>query len=341
MNEPKQTLLTIAIPTYNRRGLLQETLESVIPQVTDAMEVLIASNGSTDGTDSLMETYCRKYPFIRYIKRDVNKGIDANIHRCVLESSGKFVHLLSDDDILLPGAVDNIFDKIKRYPESGFFFYNICSFDSPFDLQKLKEPNFRSDFDLVFDDKNKFIRHIHVFATLMSSFVVNREIWNKVPDRTSYIGTDIYLSYVLFAHVAACEQVVFLARPSVAVRAQYTGSYRIFYAFAYQWSILLLKKAVALGYDRKIMKKIFRRCILTDLVPRVHAVKSGEIGSPIDRASVRYLVTSTYPFLNAWLFLYPALLLPVRLHKKIYDLYLYIESRAVRILLNIRDKYGL
>lgn len=49
MNNEK-FVLTIAIPTYNRRILLEECLEHVISQVDKDIEVLVCDNASTDGT---------------------------------------------------------------------------------------------------------------------------------------------------------------------------------------------------------------------------------------------------------------------------------------------------
>src|SRR6185369_9922770 len=176
-------LLTIAIPTYNRVKLLEETLLSVIPQVTSQVEVLVCSNASQDGTDELMGGYCSRYPFIRYLKSEVNRGIDANIHKCTEEAAGEFVHLLSDDDLLLPGTVADLFVKIETYPEADFFFLNIRSFHAPLSEASMLPPNFTAVDDIVYTDKNAFFEYIWVFSTLMSSFVLRRRVWRAFAER--------------------------------------------------------------------------------------------------------------------------------------------------------------
>lgn len=326
-----EVFLSIAIPTYNRSEFLKETLNSIIPQVVDGVEIVVSSNASTDQTDAVMQDYVNRFPFIRYVRSDINRGIDANIHRCTLESRGKYVHLMSDDDIVLPGTVAHLLDTIGRNPDAGFLFFNIQSFSGEFNENILGLSIFRADNDILFADKNKFIDYIWVFATFMSSFVFLKETWEKVSDKEKYIGTDIYLSYVLFEQLNSCTNSLFIARPSIAVRAQYTGSYRIFYAFAYQWSNLLLNRAIEIGYEKKTMRRVFNRTIILDLLARVYFIRSGRVKSRIDKQSLYYIFTSTYSFPSAWLLLYPSLVMPSKLTKLLLmmcqKIYLYLESR--------------
>src|SRR6185369_10367344 len=323
--------LSIAIPTYNRAEFLKETLNHIIPQVVDGVEIVVSSNASTDHTDVVMQDYVSRHPFIRFVRSDVNRGIDGNIHRCTLESRGKYVHLMSDDDIVLPGTVAHLLETIKKYPEAGFLFFNLQSFSGEFRTDNLCSPIFRAEKDIVFADKNKFIDYIWVFATFMSSFVFSKDTWSCVENKEKYIGTDIYLSYVMFEQLNHTTHALFIARPSIAVRAQYTGSYRIFYAFAHQWSRLLLERAIELGYDKKTMRRVFNRTIILDLVARVYFIKSRRVKSSIDKQSLQYIFASTYSFPSAWLLLYPSLVLPSKITKLLLmvcqNIYLFLEQR--------------
>ena len=65
-------LLTIAIPTYNRKNLLKRALESIISQLNSRIEVLVSDNASDDGTDEMMAEY---FPMIRYIKNETNRKV--------------------------------------------------------------------------------------------------------------------------------------------------------------------------------------------------------------------------------------------------------------------------
>ena len=96
-------LLTIAIPTYNRKNLLKRALDSIIPQLNSNIELLVSDNASNDGTDKMM-TNC--YLMVRYLKNEVNKGSDYNFLQCYKEARGKYVILLGSDDRLASGALN-------------------------------------------------------------------------------------------------------------------------------------------------------------------------------------------------------------------------------------------
>ena len=50
-------LISVVIPTYQRRDKLKVTLDSVLSQTYDNYEVLIMDDGSTDGTKEMISSY--------------------------------------------------------------------------------------------------------------------------------------------------------------------------------------------------------------------------------------------------------------------------------------------
>lgn len=261
--------LTIAIPTYNRYELLKQTLDSVLSQVREnkSIEVLVVDNDSIDNTENLM----KEYPAVKYIKNDINKGIDFNINKCVFEASGKYAHILSDDDLLVDGAVQKILSIIDN-EDIDFAFLNGVVFYDTFSNKILESGDkifLNEDADYYYTDKNQFLANIWIWATFVSSFVVKREKWISNKNLDSYIGTDILLSYALIDLLMISKKVVIIGKICVAIRAAYSGNYGIVYAFSYQWKKLLIEYTPTLGFNSFIMKKIFKKSILRDLFPRL------------------------------------------------------------------------
>jgi abequosyltransferase len=110
-----QTLISIAIPTYNRGKFLRKTLDRIMPQISELegrAEVCISNNGSTDNTESMVREFSEKYPnIIRYSKNEKNLGIDRNIFKVLEMSEGKFVWLMGDDDLV----VEDGFKKVAEF----------------------------------------------------------------------------------------------------------------------------------------------------------------------------------------------------------------------------------
>ena len=112
--------LSICIPTYNRLQFLKQSLVAITSQVNDnnssKVEIIISDNSSTDGTKAYLESFIAKNSSIsiKYFRQDSNVGADSNFLKTFELSRGEFVYLVSDDDILLPGAIDKLIDSIDH-----------------------------------------------------------------------------------------------------------------------------------------------------------------------------------------------------------------------------------
>lgn len=95
--------VSIIIPTYNRKQLLREAVESCLQQTFQDYEVLIVDDGSTDGTGEQAETLLKLEwrEKVRY-HRKVNGGV-SSAKNCGLKfARGEYVQFLDSDDLLRP-----------------------------------------------------------------------------------------------------------------------------------------------------------------------------------------------------------------------------------------------
>jgi len=312
--------LSIAIPTYNRSEQLIETLESILnqlPQINENIEIVISDNCSTDDTEICVKQYMEKHSFIKYHKNDVNQGIDFNIYKCTNLASGKYVHLLSDDDILMEGSISYILNLINKHNDISFFYLNGRGFDLDKDKNRIFDSNpvINKKDNEIFNNKNEFVTLLKTQITFISAFLLHRESWNMNMDKDRFIGTDIYLSYDLIHLLANSNKYMYISKDLVGVHKDYTaGNYRIFHAFAYQWRKLLLEEAVSIGFDKKIMRQLFSNSI-DGLEGRIKAIKRGGINANINLTALNNIVSSTYDTKVFWFKLLPALLKPAFIYR--------------------------
>lgn len=98
----KNPLLSVIIPTYNRKDMLKEAVDSVLQQDYDNMQIIVSDNASTDGTYILMEEYKALYDNIIYIRREKNLGPKINGYKAYEDyAQGKYIFFLCDDDYLI------------------------------------------------------------------------------------------------------------------------------------------------------------------------------------------------------------------------------------------------
>jgi len=100
------SLVTIAIPTYNRKDYLRLAVESALAQTHKEIEILISDNASTDGTASYLRGL--HDPRIVIIEQPTNLGMVGNFNACLTNARGEFFLMLSDDDVLKPHAIEEL-----------------------------------------------------------------------------------------------------------------------------------------------------------------------------------------------------------------------------------------
>ncbi len=91
--------LSIVIPTYNRRASLQVTLEGLARQDYPAsqFEVLVVSDGSTDGTDDFVRRSAARAPYDLTLLTQSNAGPARARNRGIDAAQGEIIVFLDDD----------------------------------------------------------------------------------------------------------------------------------------------------------------------------------------------------------------------------------------------------
>jgi glycosyltransferase involved in cell wall biosynthesis len=93
--------VSVIVPTYNRAGLLEQAIDSVLAQTFASFELIVVDDGSTDETSALLSGYAGR---IR-IKRQINRGVSAARNVGIAAASGEFIALLDSDDYWLPAKL--------------------------------------------------------------------------------------------------------------------------------------------------------------------------------------------------------------------------------------------
>lgn len=97
MNHP---IVSIVLPTINRANLLRLSIESVFKQTYKDWELLVIDDGSTDGTEKMMNQLEQNDSRIRYLRISKSNipGISDYLNFGIKSSRGKYIARLDDDD---------------------------------------------------------------------------------------------------------------------------------------------------------------------------------------------------------------------------------------------------
>ncbi|MBM3329444.1 MAG: glycosyltransferase [Calditrichaeota bacterium] len=118
--------ISILIPTYNRAHYLPQALESALGQDYPHFEVIVADDGSTDGTAEMMAHV--NDPRVRYLPGS-HAGAPATRNRAIRVARGEFVLWLDSDDILLPDLLKDYAVKLEQFPDADVIYGSLIAVD--------------------------------------------------------------------------------------------------------------------------------------------------------------------------------------------------------------------
>lgn len=110
MDNPR---FTVCIPTINRAGILGRAIESALNQ-SDDLEVVVVDNASTDDTAAVVASFPSR---VRYVKQPTRVSMAENHRTARHASTGQYVTLLYDDEVLLPGTLEQRGRILDEHPE--------------------------------------------------------------------------------------------------------------------------------------------------------------------------------------------------------------------------------
>lgn len=237
INDMENPKLSICIATYNRANYIGETLESIILQLTDEVEIVIVDGASTDNTQAVVQTYQEKCPAIRFFSLPEKGGVDQDYCRAVEYAHGEYCWLFPDDDLFIPGAIAVVLDHIR----SG---YSLVILNARAMTPDFSEVLTRKMLDIEADEviesadlDSLFVRAVS-FMSFIGCVVVNRSLWlNR--DKEQFWGTEFVHVGVIF-QAPLPRPALLVAEPQITIRygnAQWTS--RAFSIWMIKWPRLL------------------------------------------------------------------------------------------------------
>lgn len=105
-------LVSVIIPTYNRAGLVQEAVASVLDQTWRDFEILVVDDGSTDGTPEALSSWRA----VRVLRCRRRQGVAAARNLGVAQAQGEWLAFLDSDDLWLPKKLAQQMAYLQEHP---------------------------------------------------------------------------------------------------------------------------------------------------------------------------------------------------------------------------------
>ncbi|MFQ4141750.1 glycosyltransferase [Chlorogloeopsis sp. ULAP02] len=113
-----EPLISVNMITYNHEKYIGEAIQSVLEQTFTDFELVIVNDGSTDRTDEVIRSFSDSR--IRYICQE-NQGPSIAANNAALVARGKYIALMSGDDVCYPHRLERQYDCLSKSDKKVVF----------------------------------------------------------------------------------------------------------------------------------------------------------------------------------------------------------------------------
>ena len=282
MNVANKTL-SICIPTFNRASYLRECLESILTSASkylDHIEIVISDNASTDNTKHVVQGFQDRYSYIRYNRNEENV-FDENFFIAASLAKGDYIWIFADDDKMEKGTINEVLSAIDKGHNLIICNYSIWNKDL---TKKIKETRYGLKLDMNFHDSNKLLRTFGIGLQFVSSIIIKKDIFLKLPESEYTPFHEYGCSFLLsvYSGIRTYLDAIFISRPLVRYRGFNSNLSETdkWYKYFATGSTLLLEQLQRKGYSSRAIyaakHKVLKEYIMHDISYRKGNSKSLE-----------------------------------------------------------------
>lgn len=233
-NEP---LLSLCIATRNRADYIGQTLDNILEQCGKDVEVVVVDGASTDDTAAVVGKRAIGSSNLKYFPQTANSGIDGDFDKAVELASSKYCWLMSDDDLLVPGAVARVLAACREALDAVIVDAEVRTADLA-DVLVPRRLGFRGERHYSKTESDRLFVDCARHLNFIGGLVVRRDMWLS-RERKHYYGSEFIHVGVLF-QAPLSGGAIAIGEPLVQIRygvGNWTS--RSFQVWMFKWPNLI------------------------------------------------------------------------------------------------------
>jgi len=207
--------LSICIATLNRAAFLDETLDSIVSQAGEHVEIIVVDGASTDNTEDVVKKYRAAFSRLKYLRLEVKGGLDQDYNKTIGLAEGAYCWLFSDDDVLKSGAIRTVLDNMEK----GHALIVVNAEVRNSDLSTVIEPRLlkmKSDRVYPQTEGEQLFGDTANYLSFIGGVVIRRDLW-LARRKEEYFGTFFIHLGVIFQSALPGTSLV-IAEPLISIR---------------------------------------------------------------------------------------------------------------------------
>lgn len=102
--------VSIIVPVYNTEKYIRNTLESIVNQTYQNLDVICVDDSSPDNAVAIAEEYASKFGYIRVVHNSNNLGLEETRNHGLRVADGQYVTFLDSDDTIDPDMIERMLE---------------------------------------------------------------------------------------------------------------------------------------------------------------------------------------------------------------------------------------
>ncbi|HLE62202.1 MAG TPA: glycosyltransferase [Pyrinomonadaceae bacterium] len=216
-------LVTVIIPTYNRRRWIGECLDSVKEQTYPHVETLVIDDGSSDGTVEWLRTEPR-FAFAQIHVQPRNGGASEARNAGIQLARGELIAFIDSDDALARNHLATAVEIFRQHPDAGLF----CCDSTVIGPDSKVLHNGRTWHEIQGEIKRyplssgwRSLKDVFLFSNCFPGFTLRRNVFAQIGvfDQSLFPLDD----YDLALRVAGSSYRIYYCHEPLALRRDHTG----------------------------------------------------------------------------------------------------------------------
>lgn len=120
--------VSICLPNLNTATYLEECIRSALGQTFSDFELIISDNYSDDGSWEIIQRYAGEDKRTRAFQKP-REGMYANWNNTLREARGKYIYILTSDDVMVPDCLEKMVAALEAHPECDIATCKLLTID--------------------------------------------------------------------------------------------------------------------------------------------------------------------------------------------------------------------
>ena len=198
----RKIMISVIVPAYNLENYISRTLDSILAQTYNDIEIIVVNDGSNDNTGNIIDKYAKENPGKVNAIHIENSGVTKARIVGICEAQGDWIGFVDGDDIIEPDMYEHLLNNAIQYNAD----ISHCGYRMVFDDGRVNY--FHNTGKIIEQDRNKGL------ADLLNGSMVEPGLCNKLFRKTLFdniingnlmdenikINEDLLMNYILFSN---------------------------------------------------------------------------------------------------------------------------------------------